>query len=826
MFAKQLMHKLKNIITIWALLFFCLVQSNAKNNDLNYNEIYDSLVVVFKKYLNNRADKNKFIEDIEQFKITKQGYKQYLSSVNDSIHTNFYLVLAALANENGDWFEEKPIDFIKMGLQAAITENDSIISYEAIILSYFKKIAVELDDEKKQLKKAYLDKVVEELDAIETQSERNAIIQQGAYHNLAIIERLMGNYKKAEELLLPLTIESNRHAYNRASKIEEITNTINELGRVYLSEGIVNNDDRLIEKAIVRFDEAINILETENCSPFHLEELYQRKQKALFFLGKQDEALNLVNKLNNFSLDRCNEARIKRLPERQIVFYSITNDLPNIEITEENALSIKQKEILEENSTIKTYMLWAILAITTLLTFAALSWWKKKNELAEKNSKLLRTIAKLKILQFNASTVLDTVKDFDVKEGKLDFLNKYLVEIYNQFKNEMKEDSGFTAVIFDRKKEEILSKIIGIDKRGKVLNENVNIQKVDKKSIYYPFYEGTKELYIEQSFQNNYRNHNQLIDEVHFNEQNITTESIICVPLVFNKNEKPLGIISLQNDKKTFFEEDHIDLMKAIANMLTPVIAYFEIDVERNEIRQQKNRIIELLNHRFRNYIEINNTALQNIKHNLPKWNEEQLRERLISFGGDYQIYINTFKSFMRWLGLLGFDKSNFEGASTSLEKFDLSTVIKNEFEQLYFPLREHNIKYEILSSDDVTVQNIPKIYISEIIANLLINCIQHFMEVENDQQPKVTIDTNLNEKNLIISITDNGNGMPEHIKTNIFKNSINNDYEKSEGRGLGNMAIKYLVNNIEGKVRVAYSAKGKGTKVEILIPNKYVKAA
>jgi len=822
----KFMLKIKNIIIISILLLLYPLLSVANSNDV----LFEPLKLTIKDYLENREDKNKFFKDIETFGILKDGYKNFVQELSDSLHTDFYIILATLDNEKGDWFEKEPIDFLKMGLLSAKTEPDIKSCYRNLVLAYSTKLFPTINKKSDlNLMKKELDKILNEIDTLNFKTDIGIDLKRSARHNASITERLLGNYKKAEDLIKPLTTEGSPFLDGpHEKKVEKMTNAINELGRIYLSEGIAINNDNLIEKAINQFDNAINILEAENCSPNHLKELYQRKQKALLLLGRENEAIDLSKKLNKFEFVDCWKSEEKSL---RFFFKSVVSEEPNYEIVENTILSINQRKILKEQNRLKNYLLFfillasgLILIVTCLLAYSAYNLRKKRNELSEKNTQLERSMAKLKILQFNSSAVLDTMKRFDANQGKLDFLNKYLIDIFNQFKDQMKEDCGFAAVLFDRKKDEITSKVIEVNKDGGLLNELARKHKINSKSVYYPYYKGKKELYDEPNFQYNFQNHNNLITSDHIKENDITSESIICVPLVFNQNEKPFGIISLQNDAKAFFSQEHIDLMKAIANMLTPVVAYFEINEERNEIRQQKNHIIKLLNHRFRNYIDINNTALQNIKYNFTKWNEEKLREKLVSFGGDFQIYINTFKSFMRWLGLLGFEKNNFESAN-QVEYFNLKKAIENEFDQLYFPLREHNIKFEVLSDKNITIKNIPKIYISEIIANLLINSIQHFMEVENEQlQPKITIETNLGEKYLTVGIIDNGEGIPENIKHKIFQHTLNGDYAKSEGRGLGNMAVKYLVSKIEGEVRVAYSGENKGTKIEIAIPIKYIK--
>jgi len=102
----------------------------------------------------------------------------------------------------------------------------------------FKKILDKQDAAEVSSIKRYLDNVILEINRIESDSEKINISRMDILHNSAIIERLMGNYRKAEDLLKPLTIMSNIFG-PRARRIERTTNSMNELGRVYLSDGIV-----------------------------------------------------------------------------------------------------------------------------------------------------------------------------------------------------------------------------------------------------------------------------------------------------------------------------------------------------------------------------------------------------------------------------------------------------------------------------------------------------------------------------------------------------------------------------------------------------------
>lgn len=824
--------RIKSIIIFSILLTLFPLNSIAGSNDA----AFEKLKLIIKDYLKKRDDKSKFTKDIENFGIVNDGYKIFIEELSDSLHANFYMILATLDNEKGDWFEKEPIDFLKMGKPLAETDFDKRRCYSNLILVYSKKLPT-INKADGYLIKKELDKIVNEIDTLTFKTEIGIDLKRTTRHNVSIIERLLGNYKKAEELIKPLTVkESNFLDGPPEKRTEKMTNAINELGRIYLSEGIAYNKDDLIEKAITKFDEAINILEAENCSPTHLKELYQRKQKALLLLGIDEEFTNLSIKINSFELNDCWKSETK---DWRFFFNSIVSDEPNYEIVENTLLSIKQREILKEQNKLKNYLIFFILLASgllfigaCLLIYSMFNLKNKKNELSEKNTQLQRSIAKLKILQFNSSAVLDTMKGFDAKEGKLGFLNDYLIEIYNQFKDQMKEESGFSAVFFNRKKKEITAKIIGINKNGELLKQAAENYTIDKKSIYYPFYTGKKGLYTENNFQNNYTQHNKNTTDEYLSQKNIASQSIICAPLIFNKNEQPLGIISLQNNTKAFFNKDHIDLMKVIANMLTPVAAYFEIEEQRNLVEQQRNTIKEqrdliigIVDHRFRNYYKINNSAIQRIEANIENWDKEKLKNKLIAFGGDYQIHEKLFNSFISWMRIIGLGEHNKPFANGVHTDFNLLQVIESVFEQLYFPIRENSIKYSIVCESQIFIQKMPLIFIQEIVANLVINTIQHFKEIEKeDFQPEIKVEVNLNNEDLLITIADNGEGIPESNAAAMFKKVLTADYNKTQKNGFGNRVIKYILDKINGQATIVYTNKNKGTKIEISIPNQYIK--
>jgi len=87
--------EIKDIAIVLILLILYPLNSEAKSN----NAQFDSLVVVLKDYVKDREDKNRFVEEVEKFKITGNRYKLFVKNLTDSIRTDFYQALATLDNE-------------------------------------------------------------------------------------------------------------------------------------------------------------------------------------------------------------------------------------------------------------------------------------------------------------------------------------------------------------------------------------------------------------------------------------------------------------------------------------------------------------------------------------------------------------------------------------------------------------------------------------------------------------------------------------------------------------------------------------------------------
>ncbi len=154
------------------------------------------------------------------------------------------------------------------------------------------------------------------------------------------------------------------------------------------------------------------------------------------------------------------------------------------------------------------------------------------------------------------------------------------------------------------------------------------------------------------------------------------------------------------------------------------------------------------------------------------------------------------------------------------LQKEDLTFLIKfcvHELESLS-ERRKQSIKIDIHSELFV---NIEKEEIHDVLSNLLTNAIKY-----TPPSGKIVIKTKLDEKLVVVSVTDNGIGFTEEQKTKIFQ-----QFGKIErygqgldlgidGTGLGLYISKRIVESHGGNIWMESEGKNKGTTFYFSLPN------
>jgi len=102
---------------------------------------------------------------------------------------------------------------------------------------------------------------------------------------------------------------------------------------------------------------------------------------------------------------------------------------------------------------------------------------------------------------------------------------------------------------------------------------------------------------------------------------------------------------------------------------------------------------------------------------------------------------------------------------------------------------------------------------------SIMINHIKNSLEA-NATIIYVIVDK-VQEKYIYIRIIDNGNGVPEHIKKDMFKPNLSSKGSVGDIRGNGMFLNKHIMKSASGDIRLI-DTSSKGTTIELKVPIKY----
>jgi len=145
-----------------------------------------------------------------------------------------------------------------------------------------------------------------------------------------------------------------------------------------------------------------------------------------------------------------------------------------------------------------------------------------------------------------------------------------------------------------------------------------------------------------------------------------------------------------------------------------------------------------------------------------------------------------------------------------------IATSVVDDFNSIHNSKNGIKIQLNSNGSSDYNILGIEN-RIEQIIANLLDNSISFSRE---NQTIKVTLSKDKKEKNIILSVIDEGEGFKENDTNKIFKRFYSNRPNKfGEHSGLGLNIVKNLVELHNGKISASNNVGQKGAIIEIFFP-------
>lgn len=147
------------------------------------------------------------------------------------------------------------------------------------------------------------------------------------------------------------------------------------------------------------------------------------------------------------------------------------------------------------------------------------------------------------------------------------------------------------------------------------------------------------------------------------------------------------------------------------------------------------------------------------------------------------------------------------------LEHFDIRPVVQHIFDDIQF-VSDNPMRFDIEIEGDSSVYT-DQTRITTIIKNLVSNAAK-YRRLDADQS-FVRFELRQSNQSLHIKVIDNGIGIPENEKSNVFQMFYRVSTDRM-GTGLGLFIVKEITNKLKGTI-VLESNVNEGTSVEIILP-------
>ncbi|PUU88814.1 ATP-binding protein [Halanaerobium sp.] len=226
------------------------------------------------------------------------------------------------------------------------------------------------------------------------------------------------------------------------------------------------------------------------------------------------------------------------------------------------------------------------------------------------------------------------------------------------------------------------------------------------------------------------------------------------------------------------------------------------------EIDSMKSEFVSTVSHEFRTPLTSMNMGLSMvINEDTGEINEEQ-RELLEAAYEDVERLTELVNDLL--------DLSKIESGRIEMEfdKVDVNDIIEKTLKPFYKQAEEKEIVLKFKQSEDNVFAYADPSKISWVISNLVGNALRYADE------GKIEVDAEIKGRRVLVSVADNGPGIPREYQSKIFDKFVRagNDKDEKSGTGLGLAISKEIITAHNGRIWVD-SKEGAGSTFSFYIP-------
>lgn len=243
--------------------------------------------------------------------------------------------------------------------------------------------------------------------------------------------------------------------------------------------------------------------------------------------------------------------------------------------------------------------------------------------------------------------------------------------------------------------------------------------------------------------------------------------------------------------------------------ILTYVSAIYQL-VRQRQISQIKTDFINNMTHEFKTPIATINLALDSIKN--PKIINDQ--EKVKRYLG--MIKEENKRMHAQVENVLRISKLEKNELNISKERLMMHDLIEDAITHVELIVEDRNGYVKTHFEADKTSVLANETHFTNVIVNILDNAIKY-----SDDAPRIDVYTENVGNNILVKISDQGNGMTKQVAKRVFEKFYREhtgNVHNVKGHGLGLAYVKRIVDDHQGHISVE-SEKGKGSTFIIKMP-------
>jgi PAS domain S-box-containing protein len=297
--------------------------------------------------------------------------------------------------------------------------------------------------------------------------------------------------------------------------------------------------------------------------------------------------------------------------------------------------------------------------------------------------------------------------------------------------------------------------------------------------------------------------------------------SSLVLPLILDG--KPFAAITIYSKEPDPFSESEIDLLSDLADDMAYGISYIRLEesersaakvIKENEVKLKelidtKDKFFNIVAHDLKNpftsLIGSSELLFENIHH----LNTKSIQDLALILNDSAKSGYAILQNLLDW------SRSQTGLLKINSERVNLRILINENISNLQLPAANKEIKMSNLVTEDIFIFA-DKNMINTILRNILSNALKFTYK-----NGKVIVSTILTNDDVIISVKDDGIGIPRDKIESLFRIEVNNSMpgtENEQGTGLGLKLSKEFVEKLGGRIWVE-SNVGYGSDFKFTIP-------